>query len=171
MHKSAYINAEKFYNKYCSFNEHTTTVLDVGSYDMYGSLKPIFNNSIYIGVDISEGPNVNVVIKPHELPFKDDYFDIVISSSCFEHDSMFWLTFNEMVRVLKPNGYMYICAPSSGHYHGHPLDCWRFYKDSWIGLQNWGRKSGHNIELVESYIDLDSGEEWNDSIGIYKKNK
>jgi cephalosporin hydroxylase len=176
MHYSAYSNAEKFYKKYCENNIEDKKILDVGSYDVNGTMKPIFDKGNYIGLDMEDGPNVDVVGVSHDIPFKDDYFDIVISSSCFEHDDMFWVSFKEMCRVLKPGGYMYIQAPQNGPYHGWPGDNWRFYADSWKALDKWGKSLGYDISLIESYIDettpapdYEGGRIWNDSIGIYQK--
>ena len=42
MHHSAYVNAEKFYHKYCENNIENKKILDVGSYDVNGTMKPIF---------------------------------------------------------------------------------------------------------------------------------
>jgi len=170
MHSSAYSNAEKFYQKYCQDNIENKKILDVGSYDVNGTMKPIFEKGIYIGLDMEKGPNVDVVGVSHDIPFERDEFDIVISSSCFEHDDMFWISFKEMCRVLKPGGYMYIQAPSNGPYHGWPGDNWRFYEDSWKALEKWGKHLGHEIELVESYIsEPTNGDIWKDSVGIFKK--
>jgi SAM-dependent methyltransferase len=176
MHHSAYVNAEKFYHKYCENKIETKKILDVGSYDVNGTMKPIFSKGKYVGMDMEQGPNVDIVGVSHEIPFKDNEFDIVISSSCFEHDDMFWISFQEMCRVLKDGGYMYIQAPSNGPYHGWPGDNWRFYIDSWKALEKWGKKLGFDIELVEHYIDDTTPHHpnegfrlWNDSIGIYRK--
>jgi SAM-dependent methyltransferase len=176
MHHSAYVNAEKFYHKYCENNIEDKKILDVGSYDVNGTMKPIFEKGQYVGLDMEAGPNVDIVGVSHDIPFEKDEFDIVISSSCFEHDDMFWMSFQEMCRVLKPGGYMYIQAPSNGPYHGWPGDNWRFYIDSWKALEKWGKKLGFDIELVEHYIDDTTPHHpnegfrlWNDSIGIYRK--
>ena len=64
-------------------------------------MKPIFEKGQYVGLDMESGPNVDVVGVSHDIPFIGDEFDIVISSSCFEHDDMFWVSFQEMCRVLK----------------------------------------------------------------------
>jgi SAM-dependent methyltransferase len=169
MHDTAYKNGEKFFDKYCKDGIENKTILDVGSYDVCGTLKPIFKEGKYTGLDIEAGPNVDVVITPHEFPFERDSFDIIVSSSCFEHNPMFWLTFSEMCRVAKSGGYIYICAPSAGAYHGHPGDCWRFYADSWKALETWAKRNGHDVELVESYVETDSYQSWKDSVGIYRK--
>jgi len=176
MHHSAYVNTEKFYHKYCEKNIENKKILDIGSYSVNGSVKPIFNKGQYIGVDMEKGPNVDVVANANNLPFEKDYFDVIVSISCFEHDDMFWVTFLEMCRVLNEGGYMYINAPSNGPYHPHPGDNWRFYKDSWKALEKWGIMNGYDIELVESYIDETTPKGpnekyriWNDSIGIFRK--
>jgi hypothetical protein len=176
MHHSAYLNAEKFYHKYCENNIENKKILDVGSYEVNGTMKPIFEKGQYIGLDMEEGPNVDIVGVSHEIPFEKDEFDIIISSSCFEHDDMFWISYQEMCRVLKPGGYMYIQAPSNGPYHGWPGDNWRFYIDSWKALEKWGKKLGYEIELIEHYIDevtphgpSEGFRIWDDSVAIYRK--
>ena len=176
MHHSAYVNTEKFYDKYCVNNIENKKILDIGSYSVNGSVRPIFSKGQYIGVDMEMGPNVDVVANANNLPFEKNYFDVIVSISCFEHDDMFWATFLEMCRVLNDGGYMYINAPSNGPYHGHPGDNWRFYKDSWKALEKWGMMNGYEIELVESYIDEttphgpnEKRRIWNDSIGIFRK--
>lgn len=176
MHYSAYANAEKFFNNYCREGIETKKILDVGSYDVNGTMKPIFEKGQYIGLDMEAGPNVDVVSDAHNIPFQNNYFDIVLSSSCFEHDDMFWETFLEMCRVVNDGGYLYVQAPSNGPYHGWPGDNWRFYIDSWKALEKWGKKNGYDIELIEHYIDettpapdYEGNRIWNDSVAIYRK--
>lgn len=169
MHPSAYKNAELFYEKYCKENIQSKSILDIGSCNVNGTLKPIFAFGKYIGLDMECGPNVDMVCDAHNIPLDNDSFDIIISSSCFEHDNMFWVTFLEMCRLVKPNGYIYICAPSNGPYHAYPVDNWRFYKDSWAALAQWAKLNNHNIELVESYVDPRTCSGWNDSVGIFRK--
>ncbi len=173
MHKSAFLNVQKFYHKYCEQNIELKTVLEIGSWGS-DSLKQIFSRSKYIGLDMQPGYNVDVVASSHLMPFEDSSIDIIISSSCFEHDPMFWVTFLEMSRILKPEQYMYICAPSSGPYHPEkcPGDSWRFYPDSWKSLSIWAKHNNYNVELIENYIDkayYPPDENWQDSVGIFKK--
>jgi len=172
MHPTAMENGIKFVNNYV---KDGMTVLDVGSYDVNGNLRNIFTerNCIYTGLDMCKGKNVDVVSSSHNIPFENESFDIIISTSCFEHDSMFWMTFREMARVVKKGGYIYINAPSAGPYHGYPGDCWRFYKDSWKSLELFAlmqiENKSYNIKLVETYID--ERPPWKDSVGIFTKIK
>lgn len=169
MHPSAYKNAELFYDKYCKENIENKHILDIGSCNVNGTMRPIFDKGHYIGLDMQCGPNVDIVSDAHNIALEDDSFDIIISSSCFEHDDMFWVTFLEMCRLVNNGGYIYVCAPSNGPYHAHPVDNWRFYKDSWSALAKWAKYNGHDIELVESYVDSVTCEGWNDSVGIFRK--
>lgn len=173
MHNTAYNNAQKFYDKYCKDNIENKRILDIGSMDFNGSLKPIFNKGYYIGLDQSIGPNVDIVASAHKIPLQSDSVDIITCSSCFEHDNMFWVTFLELCRVVKPDGFVYINAPSNGPYHAYPVDNWRFYLDSWKALEQWGNHNNYNMSLVESYIDpiRSACGNWNDSVGIFKKLK
>lgn len=166
MHPSAKRNALKFRDKYLSgFGNYL--ILDVGSYNVNGSLRDVFDlpDILYIGCDIAPGPGVDVVIENRIFPWADQTFDCTVSSSCFEHDPMFWVTFDLMVRVTKIGGFIYLCVPSRGPYHGYPGDCWRFMKDSYKALEEWNGK----VDLVEQYIDQSS--KWEDNIGIFQRVK
>jgi SAM-dependent methyltransferase len=43
--------------------------------------------------------------------FEDDTFDLIVSSATLEHDKRFWLSVNEMKRVLRPGGLLIISVP------------------------------------------------------------
>lgn len=167
MHDTALVNAKKFVNKYIPEGCSGKTILDIGSCDVNGTLKPLFSDGTYIGLDAAPGPNVDIVSSARSMPIDNDSFDVVVSTSCFEHDDRFWLTFLEMCRVLKPKGFLYINAPSAGSHHAYPVDCWRFYLDSWKALEGWGKESGCNIRLLEAYVDPTG--DWKDCVGIYTK--
>lgn len=138
MHISAGISAQAV------AEEHVTQpglfVVDVGGMNLNGSMRPQFEaqGATYISVDMSPHPSVDVVCPPGQpLPFPTGSVDIVVTSSCFEHDPFFWMTFKECCRVLKPGGILYINAPQNGPYHGHPGDNWRFYGDAAAALAAW----------------------------------
>lgn len=168
MHLSAKNFAERFLSKYCLQPNKDKIVLDVGSTDPYLTLRNIFKEYTYVGLDLVDGPNVDIVYEHGKFPYPDNHVDIIVSSSCFEHDEFFWVTFLEMCRVLKTDGYIYINVPSSGMYHAAPIDCWRFYKDSWKSLANWAVKNNYKINLIENFVDK-KDPMWKDSVGIFKK--
>jgi SAM-dependent methyltransferase len=93
-------------------------VLDIGSLDINGSIKELFEDSEYIGVDIGEGKNVDVISRGH-LYTSDRQFDVVASTECFEHDEHYGLTIHNMYRLLKPGGlFFFTCASEGRPEHG-----------------------------------------------------
>ena len=177
MHPTAYKNCQLFFNKHLKITDHKPIIIDFGSYDINGSCKNIFTACKYIGIDLAYGPNVDIICDNSRMPFKDKSVDAIINTSCFEHDKQFWITFLEMCRIIKDNGLIYINAPSNGFQHAHPMDCWRFYPDSWKALEQWAKRNNRNVNLLETYTDNDENNDnvkgghypWKDSIGIFQK--
>lgn len=116
-------------------------VLDVGSFDVNGSYKHLFPEPgfEYIGIDMTPGPNVDLVPKdPYSWQeIKTGNFDVVISGQALEHSEFFWLTMSEMVRVLKPGGLICIIVPNGFGEHRYPVDCWRFFTDGLVALARY----------------------------------
>ena len=172
MHYTAKLNCELFFSTYKKyFNDSTVKVIDIGSQDINGSLKEVCpKNFKYIGVDFQKGKNVDIILTdPYKLPFDDNSIDIVISSSCFEHSEMFWLSYLEILRILKPKGLLYLNVPSDGGIHREPVDCWRFYPDSGHALVNWSKRNGYNSTLLECYTQV--GGSWHDYVAIFLKDE
>jgi len=154
MHDSAYKAAKLFFDTYCA-RLGNISVVEIGSQNVNGSLKDHITPNVveYVGVDFAAGNGVDVVLSdPFVYPFADNTFDVLITSSCFEHSSMFWLTFMECLRILKPTGIMYCSAPSVWPYHAWPVDCWRFNPDAGQGLETWGRYNKIPVKMLETYI-------------------
>lgn len=168
MHDTALATGKLFFELYCA----TGRVLDVGSMDLNGSLRSVAPAAVdYTGLDIEPGPGVDVVSKPGVLPFDAGRFDAVVSTSCFEHDGAFWETLEEMATVTREGGYIYVSAPSNGHYHAHPIDAWRFYPDAGLALERWinGSAVPQHLVLVESFIARQSQAEWNDMVMVFRR--
>src|ERR1700682_759183 len=153
MHLSSFQNMQSLVARYL---EPTTPlrILDIGSYDVNGSYRPLFDrrNWHYTGIDLEAGPNVDLVLSsPYHLPLPHGYADLVISGQAFEHIEFFWLSWREMVRVLRPNGLIFLIAPSRGPEHLHPVDCWRFLPGGYRALA----KYVGNLEVVEVHTDCE----------------
>lgn len=94
------------------------SVLDIGSLDINGNNRYLFENYTYIGVDVGEGNNVDVVCKGSEYT-SDKEFDIVISSECFEHDMFYPETIKNCIKLTKSNGlFTFTCASDGRDEHG-----------------------------------------------------
>jgi SAM-dependent methyltransferase len=174
MHDTSYISGECFSLAYTQNMDKSNIVYDIGGADVNGSLREFFNHMTYKCVDIELGSGVDYVINPAEpYPFEENTVDVIVSTSCFEHDPCFWVTFKEMCRILKPGGYIYISAPSNGPYHIHPGDNWRFYPDAAQSLAFWSNKEYNNrvdrVVLEETFMIMGVGEIWNDNVAVFQK--
>ncbi len=169
MHDTAFQIAGKFFQLY--WRPGNQLIVELGSSSINGSLRDHQPpGSRYIGLDIKEGPSVDVIIDNSlNLPIADSEADCVISSSTFEHDKFFWQTFLELCRITKPGGFIYLNSPSNGEFHRYPSDYWRFYPDAGRGLEEWATTSGIKVTLVESFIAGRIGDQWNDFVAIFQR--
>ncbi len=96
-----------------------TVVLDVGSLDINGNNGYLFEDSLYLGIDVGPGPNVNIVSKAHEFAAADEYFKVIISTECFEHDMFYDKSIKNIIRMLSPEGlFLFTCATEGRPEHG-----------------------------------------------------
>lgn len=105
------------HDKYPSFFNNCR-VLEIGSYNVNGSVRQLFNNCNYIGLDVLPGKDVDIVCRGKD--YKSEYlFDTVISSECFEHDEDWHFTFENMIKLCKANGLiLFTCATIGRPEHG-----------------------------------------------------
>jgi SAM-dependent methyltransferase len=171
MHTTAQQNAERFFQNYIYHKKENLTIVETGAQIGGFNIRSLSKNNMkYIGVDIDQYPGVDVKLEdPYVLPFEDNSIDYVISSSCFEHIDFFWLSFLEIMRILKPNGLFYLNAPSNGDYHRYPIDSWRFYPDSCFSLNEWGKRHKFNCGVIERYTSNSGDDIWSDYVSIFIK--
>jgi len=171
MHTSSLYNMKVFRDSYL-LGKQDLKIMDIGSLNLNGSYEELFTKWEYIGVDIVAGNNVDIVL---EDPYKwqeieTDSVDVVISGSAFEHIEFFWLTMEEIVRILKPGGVCCIIAPSSGPMHHHPVDCWRFLPDGFRALARYVGLEVLEAKRPEEGRKLDwPSEMWADTVLIARK--
>lgn len=165
MHSTALNAASNFFSR---FPLESSVVVEIGSQNVNGSIRDVCpKHYTYVGLDYAPANGVDIVLEDeYKFPLDNGYADMVVTSSCFEHAEMFWLTFLEGVRILKPNGLFYINAPSKGPYHAYPQDCWRFYPDAAQALAKWAKRNGYDC-LIE-YTQVLEGD-WGDFVVVYRK--
>ena len=79
-----------------------------------------------INVDIEQFPNVDIVADGCQLPFGEETFDAVISEAVIEHVKYPKTYVNEIERVLKKDGAIFVVAPFVHPFHGYPSDFQRY---------------------------------------------
>ena len=94
-------------------------VLDVGSGDINGNNRFLFEQCNYIGNDVIKANNVTIVCKTKDLPAQNNTFDTIISTECFEHDPEYKESFKKIYDILKPDGlFCFTCASTDRLEHG-----------------------------------------------------
>ena len=150
MHKGNGIVMKKLINRelFPTRLEDPLTVVDIGSYDVNGTLKRFMPPKWkYIGLDIVPGPNVDRIIEDvYTFPVEDDSIDLVVSSDCFLYVRNPFKLMESTYKCLKPGGVVIICASYEarigimGHseeispYNDVEYDCWRILKYGMLAL-------------------------------------
>jgi len=115
-------------------------ILEVGSRARSGNIcKGMFRNyTEYVGLDIIEGDNVDVVGDIHQLSryFGEDSFDFIYSIATFEHLAMPWKAVLEINKVMSTGGWLYIATHPTWPPHDRPWDFWRYSEEGFQVLLN-----------------------------------
>lgn len=125
MHDSSMKLMSKFAEKY---DIEGTTVVDIGSFDVNGTYRELFTKAKYIGVDITSGKNVDIIMDSEEWKSLKDV-DVVISGQTLEHTADIPKLMDSIYGILKPEGVICMIAPSQGAAHYHPIFVGNFSVD------------------------------------------
>ena len=130
-------------------------ILEIGSFDVYGEIRSIFADSKeYIGIDLCDGPGVDVVVNAHDLDKLGlGLFDAVISCEALEHDPNWRKSIINAVDCLKPGGVLIVtCATTLRPEHGTQ----RTSPSESPGTQSLGWSHYGNVAKVELTETLNS---------------
>jgi len=92
-------------------------VLEVGSLNINGTVRDFFDTTRFLGVDVAEGPGVDLVGLGQDLHFPDNWFDVAVSAECFEHNPQWLETFINMHRMAS-KFVIFTCASEGRLEHG-----------------------------------------------------
>lgn len=117
------------------------SVLEIGSLNINGTLRDFFVDCPYIGLDVEEGNGVDIVCEGQNYAAPSNSFDVVCSAECFEHNPYWVETFQNMIRLCKPNGLIFFtCAtdgrPEHGTSRSMPSDSPLTVKHGWEYYRN-----------------------------------
>lgn len=89
-------------------------VLEVGSRDINGSIRGLFLNCDYTGLDLTPGPGVDKVCHVVDLDEPDESYGTVVSTEALEHDRLWKHSLKKMQRLVKPGGVLILSFASNG---------------------------------------------------------
>lgn len=159
MHPTSYALVNTFAEHFLDAKQHLR-IIDIGSYDVNGSFKPIFSkpNWEYKGLDMAPGPNVDIVAPAMPWPLADNSYDVVVSGQCLEHVEAPWIWIKEIERICKPGGFIMVIAPWQYPIHRFPVDCWRILPDgmSYL-LSKWCHCELLGVGTVDANVTSEKG--------------
>ncbi len=103
-------------------------LLDIAPQDYEGA-KEFFSKSKIKTLDIDPNSKADIIAdicdKNNKL-ITDSYFDFVLCTEVLEHTLNPLAAVEEIYRILKPGGKVFISTPFNFRIHGPLPDCWRF---------------------------------------------
>jgi SAM-dependent methyltransferase len=105
-------------------------IIEIGSKD-YGStssFREFYSACQYVGVDLAAGKGVDVVadLTTGIGALPESHFALAICCSVLEHVHKPWLMAQNIARLLRPGGRLYVSVPWVWRYHPYPDDYFRF---------------------------------------------
>ena len=143
----------------------TDPVLEVGSrlpdVNATWALNRGKDNKNWIGIDIQEGCNVDMLMSMGALTFQDNLFNACLCSEVLEHVENPAKALREIYRVLEKGGNVLITTMFAFPIHNYPSDYWRFTPEGLVLLLEQAGFSNVEVETAgEISMDLnDHGEE------------
>lgn len=87
-------------------------VLEIGSRNVNGSVRPLFSSCEYVGLDVREGEGVDVVADVCE--YKANKFDVVVCCEVLEHAKNWRDLIDAADRLIKKGGTLILTAAGPG---------------------------------------------------------
>jgi SAM-dependent methyltransferase len=151
MHDLSYREMAINIGKYFKDLPDRARVVDVGSLDINGSYRALIEPRWrYLGMDLTEGKNVDLVMRSEFDPgLPENFVDAVLCGQCLEHCRDPFRLMAELVKLAKPGAPILVVAPCEGWgEHRWPYDCWRFMPD---GMRVLLERAGADC-VVDPYI-------------------
>ena len=128
-------------------NEPGLRVLEVGAYNVNGSVRELFNRTDYFGIDLRDGPGVDAVVDICDDLEPTPTYDVVVSTEMLEHCELPQRATNHMVAWLRPGGHLIITTRSKGFPFHDPPDFHRFNLNE---IQQLIAKAGANVQWAQT---------------------
>ena len=133
-----------------------STIIEIGGGKKF-NLYDKFKKASYINIDFSENTGIPTKVKNIVTDdFNDlkESADLIYTNNTFEHIYNPYIAAQNMISMLKKDGYLFVRAPFAYRYHPVPNDYWRFSPDGLAclfsslkcikkGLDNHTRRANH----------------------------
>lgn len=137
-------------------------VLEFGSLDINGSVKPLFNDLVhdggsYLGIDVQEGPGVDLVADA-SVYTSDTRYDLIVCAEVFEHTALWGKIITNAHSLLLPGG-MFIATmagegrPPHSAIDENPIRPWEYYKNVSASMLKEALKAFSQSEVNVKHTD------------------
>lgn len=134
--------------EYPNYFNPDSSILEVGSKDWNGSVRPWFEGSYYHGIDIDHGVGVDSIVAAKDF-VGDREFDVIVSFSVLEHDFEWRKSLTNILKYLKLNGMLFMCWGAEGNIkHNEP----------WASVPHnevIGYLSGLEFKIIDNFFEED----------------
>ena len=105
-------------------------------------------------VDVDPAALPDYLSSADKLPFADNTFSVAVSQEVLEHLREPQTALEELARVVRPGGLLYLQTPFIIGYHAAPADYWRFTNE---GLATMLQRAGLVVESLEPAVGPGTG--------------
>src|SRR6266516_5194886 len=95
-------------------------VLVIGAGDKVQFYRHVFEGSKVITSDVHLQFEPEIVIDAHQIPFRQNTFELILLSQVLEHTLQPWIVAKELERTVAAGGYIHVEVPANFPYHGAP---------------------------------------------------
>lgn len=100
--------------------------LRVAGQEDFADLRPLFPGKEYIGADMQQGIGVDTLLNLHAINLPTESVGTVLCVDTLEHVEYPHKALEEIHRILKPGGLVFIASVMLWPIHNYPYDYWRF---------------------------------------------
>ena len=131
------------------------TVLEIGSHDVNGSVRPLFpTSSHYHGIDLADGPGVDEVADAATWQ-PDRSYDVVVSTEVLEHAPAWDAVLDTAWAALAPGGRLVVTCATDPRPPHSAVDGWEVRDGEWYAnvpgreVRTWLARRGARSWVIE----------------------
>lgn len=159
MHPGAF----EFVGRYAT--NDALSVVEIGSRDINGSVRPHFPGARWIGLDLYQGPSVDVVGNALDYT-PDEAVDLVVCCEVFEHCIAWDALLRKSFQWLKPGGRIIITCAGPGREAHSAIDGGPVHPDEHYANVTQSELSEELQFSGFERIEVSGNEYWKDTYGI-----
>ncbi len=118
------------------YDKKGTLLLDIAPQDHEGA-SPFFVESKVETLDIDQTSGATYIADlctNNQKIIPKNHFDFIVCTEVLEHTLQPFDAVNEIERILKPGGLVFVSCPFNFRIHGPLPDCWRFTEHGLVAL-------------------------------------